>query len=379
MRNILSALESNCKSGKVSRFLLLMGMLLLIVSCAPSSAGSGEHLGLVYYSERDGVSQQGAFYFFDLQTGAERRLTSKNELVIMTDDLLWSPAAQRFVYPSVEDGVSRMCIVDITWQQRQCLEDSSPAQKTDLSWSPDGAQITFVRPLPFPEGGLRSFVINADGSDERQLLGLDEPYFDIDWSPDGSRVALVLTSEQLWPRYDFETDMTVSAPVRDLAVFDFESGEQILRLTEDDHWIPRWSHDGTRLAYISNRGGESRLYVMDMASGRSVRLTLAAEVLYFDWSPDDTQIAFMAGSSGIYDIYVVQSDGTGMVNLTDSPARDIWGTWSPDGQSLVFFSVSKEDGTDAEIYVMEVKTRSVRQVTHNQYYDIFPRWVAWSE
>ena len=78
------------------------------------------------------------------------------------------------------------------------------------------------------------------------------------------------------------------------------------------------------------------------------------------WSPDGTRIAFDSdryGSSdvnsayGPADVVVMNADGSGVRRLTHHDAYDSGGFWSPDG-TLIAFS-SDRDG-DMEIFVIEV-------------------------
>ena len=72
------------------------------------------------------------------------------------------------------------------------------------------------------------------------------------------------------------------------------TGEQ-RQLTNDirDDFTPRWSPDGKWMAFISNRGGQTDLWMMPVEGGNAIRLTndLAAE---FNprWTPDGTSITY---------------------------------------------------------------------------------------
>ncbi|MDY7080437.1 MAG: hypothetical protein SXV54_26450 [Chloroflexota bacterium] len=47
------------------------------------------------------------------------------------------------------------------------------------------------------------------------------------------------------------------------------------------------------------------------------------------WSPDNTRIAFVSDRDGNLEIYVMNADGSGQVNLTNSPAHDTSPAWQP--------------------------------------------------
>ncbi|MYI06379.1 MAG: hypothetical protein F4059_03390, partial [Gemmatimonadetes bacterium] len=62
------------------------------------------------------------------------------------------------------------------------------------------------------------------------------------------------------------------------------------------HGYPAWSPDGTRIAYLSSRSGDTfrpDLYVMDAAGGGETRLTSSQAVVpgFLVWSPDGSRIA----------------------------------------------------------------------------------------
>ena len=58
---------------------------------------------------------------------------------------------------------------------------------------------------------------------------------------------------------------------------------------------PRWSPDGSRILFESNRSGSSQLWVLDMAGGEATQVTdIASEASGGIWSPDGQRIAFVS-------------------------------------------------------------------------------------
>lgn len=384
--------DSRQATGKVWLALLILAGLAGIVRCNSVATSvprptvtamplltteqpGSTHLGLIYYSERDGIENQGALYLLDLESGEEQRLTGKDEVITLDSGFSWSPVARKVVYASGLGRDTEIYTMDITGQHRQRLTNNN-WQDVSAFWSPDGSQIAFLR-----RGGelddtfLRAYVMNADGSEQRRLI--DDPDVlsgGVSWSPNGLQIALRVFNYEVAPG---------SPPVNDILILDVGSGEEVLRIADgSDHAGKRWSHDGTKLAFTSNRDGLYQLYVVDVTRGTQTKLAEEGNVLAFDWSPDNERLAFNASPDKVFDIYVVRSDGTRLVmNLTDRAAYDVGGGWSPDGQRIAFSSTVFEQGKDfekgIEIYILEVNTGVISQITHNQFPDAPPRWVVW--
>ncbi len=75
---------------------------------------------------------------------------------------------------------------------------------------------------------------------------------------------------------------------------------------------------------------------------------------------------------GNSDIFVMQTDGSGLVNLTDHPAWDGTPAWSPDGTRIAF--TSDRDGDNPQIYAMNADGSDVVRLTVSDGIDMMPAW-----
>src|SRR5439155_56572 len=87
-------------------------------------------------------------------------------------------------------------------------------------------------------------------------------------------------------------------------------------------------------------------------------------------------IAFVSDRDGNSDIYVMNANGTGPVNLTNNPGFDVDPSWSPDGSKIAFHSFRDADGND-ELYIMNADGTGLVRVTNDLAsgpYDAQPNW-----
>jgi TolB protein len=68
------------------------------------------------------------------------------------------------------------------------------------------------------------------------------------------------------------------------------------------------------------------------------------------------------GIVGNYDLFLLSADATIDTNLTLSSAYDFWPSWSPDGSQFAFES-NRNDTARTDIFIFELATRNVTQVT----------------
>lgn len=252
--------------------------------------------------------------------------------------------------------------------------------------------------------GAPAFAQGNDGP-QRSFAGADlfdlEQASDPQISPDGSRIAYVRQSN------DIMTDRTRST----IWLIDVRTGEHTPLVAGPGAYLsPRWSEDGTRLAYVSAaEGASAQLYVRWMASGETARITgLPDSPNSITWSPDGKSIAYVLhvnadplklGAApakpegakwaeplevidrvtyradgdgytkpGFDHIFVVPSDGGAPRQLTFGNFADGGPlSWSRDGRTIFFSAVRTPDWerepNNSEVLALDVGSGALKPLT----------------
>jgi Tol biopolymer transport system component len=282
----------------------------------------------IAFSDRDAPDQPVAIHVLSLNTGERRRITT--------------PAT-----------ISQ--------------EDRSPA------FSPNGRALAFARTLSLSEAELFTVDFSAGAAlGEPKRLTFDRRYkIAPAWTADGREIVYSvgqIGNTTLWRvRVDGPTEagpqrlasigtdgtlpaisrdgrrMVYTRRWRDLDILRVQLPggvpERLISSTRSEE-NPRFSPDGSKIAFRSDRSGDLELWVCDSDGSNATQLTSHgdSEVTGVNWSPDGKRIVFRSTVHGHGDIYAIAPDGGAPERLTSEPSNESNPAWSRAGQWIYFAS-----------------------------------------
>ncbi len=208
------------------------------------------------------------------------------------------------------------------------------------------------------DGAKEIYVSDYDGADRKQITRNGSINVSPAWSPDGRRLAFV-SYRQGNPRlyiYSGDDGSLVDAS---------PTGSELCV-------APDWSPDGRHIAFSSSSSGDSEIFVLEVASGSTRRITFSrgADTAPV-WSPSGREIAFTSDRSGNPQIYIMSAEGANTRRVTTSGSYNDSAAWSPEGGRIAY--VSRIEGR-FEILVHDIASGETSRLTSNSGNNENPRW-----
>ncbi len=224
-------------------------------------AGSPDGRRIVFASER-GVTRD--LYVMDSDGSNVVRLTHDDFVEAYPS---WTPDGTRIAFSSFRNAVDNTEIYEMDPDENDLINLTNHKwHDVRPSWSPDGSKMAFVS---FRDGGFNTphhiFVMNADGTERYNLTADTQLRFNSNpsWTPDGRKIAF--NSLRHFVPADSRRDIFVIAA----------DGKELEQLTDGpgSSRSPVYSPDGTKIAYVSGRRGDSNIFLMDANGNNAVKLT----------------------------------------------------------------------------------------------------------
>ncbi|MGH9628970.1 MAG: winged helix-turn-helix domain-containing protein [Bryobacteraceae bacterium] len=295
-------------------------------------------------------------------------LTSPGRLV----SLAWSPdgrwiAASHRESERLGEGIY---LFSLTGESRQLT--SAPDYGDHMpAFSPDGRSLAFCRLPGFSTSEI--YLLPLDGGAARPLTTYKRWSVNPVWTRDGRgilhifgdrprgqrllRIIDVSDTKASWRGIPSSEDASEISAGRHLvysrqidddniwraklpAAGDSPSAAELFISSTRGDYIPKYSPDGKRVAFVSSRTGPPEIWTSRADGSNPVQMTFFGGPLVgvLNWSPDGQWIVFHARPEGQADVFVIPAAGGSPKRLTSHVADDTWPNFSRDGRWIYFGS-----------------------------------------
>ncbi len=228
----------------------------------------------------------------------------------------WSRDGSQLAYLTVSQTEQQVILVDAQGGSPQVIFSGPPgdANNSSIAWSPDGTHLAFTGLM---DGRQVIYLAGLGSLDAPQpLTGAFANAFSPTFSADGHALAFSWAPAANQEVFVVDLDR-VLVPVT--------SDTQLIRVTHNYNLdsFPAWSPDGRWMAFTSDRQGNSEIYVVpaeclnspDPCDARMKRLTdHIARDIFPTWSPDGQRLLFASNRTGVWQVYALEA-----ICLQDGP------------------------------------------------------------
>lgn len=161
-------------------------------------------------------------------------------------------------------------------------------------------------------------------------------------------------------------------------VLDLETGELRALSTSDlPEYGPTWSPDGQTVYFYGGENSRMEVFRVGLEEGARVEQVtgLGGYVSNPQVSPDGRELLF-SWNEGVfgndYEIFVMDLKTGALTQLTDNEANEYTAVWSPDGSKIAFNSSRNDNQFD--VYIMDASGRNQQKVADLNPHDYYAEW-----
>lgn len=174
----------------------------------------------------------------------------------------WSPDGKRIVFSELNASSGRWELAVYSFSDNAVSYPREGMNALYPEWCPiNGSEtILFQRAPEKGQGNFALWLVEADGSKLVRLLESDQ-YACVNpaWSPDGKVIAYATVSKSQWSFNDW-------IQADDIWVVGADGkGNRQVTYHEAPDWSPTWSPDGSRIFFVSTRGGRQNVFSIPYA------------------------------------------------------------------------------------------------------------------
>jgi len=301
--------------------------------------------------------QANDLFIFDLKTNDARRITDSPRA---DRDPMW--IGNTVYFNSDRDGHFNLYAYDVA---KSVITQLTTNKVWDVRWPSSDNQSRIVYEL---DGELQIFDTK---SKKNTPISITVPDDALNRRPSRVSAANLIFNFSLSPK----GERALFAARGDIFTAPIEKGAP-RNLTDSsnaqDKW-PRWSPDGSRIAFISDRTGEEEVWVVAQDGSKPAeQLTSGGKAMRYapEWSPDGKYIAFGDKDGKVWALTVADKKLAEVADSKRGQVQDY--TWSPKGNYLAF--TMQDDISSASIYVWSSKDNQLRRATSGVFSEFNPAW-----
>ena len=260
--------------------------------------------------------------------GSDEYLVTKTSWSIYCPRI--APGGEKVVFVSAYEGRESVYVINRDGSGLTRLSEPSDAKHDGCaSWSLDGSSFVYTREY----SGFRNdiYVMDRYGNNQKSLTNVltrqeysEHEFSEFPWSPDSQRIVFD----------EYSLQGILPGPSDGLFIVNKNDGN-ITRITPSTglpYYDAVWAPNRNEIAYVSTEGpnSDAEIFTLDLDNPKAKPIDITHDPHYNTnpaWSPDGTQILFVSYRDGNADLYEMNSDGSNVRRITDTPEAEDSPSW----------------------------------------------------